>query len=69
MENICYQLENHKDRDEWTADTTEAFMKIRKKLLNHANGIARLPLTLHCKGVPINSVPASEFIANMIDNK
>ena len=69
VENIFYRLENHKDRSEWSEESTEEFGEIRRKLLNNINNIARLPATLHHKGVPCTAIPANEMLANMINNR
>lgn len=68
-ENVFFELEDHKDRAEWSEDSKAAFGKIRRKLLNSINSVQRLPETLHCKGISINSVPASEMLAHMIDHQ
>lgn len=69
VENVFFQLENHRDRAEWSEESEVAFGKIRKKLLNSINSIQRLPDTLCYKGVSCNSIPASEMLAKIIDNK
>jgi len=68
VENVLSQFEG-KDREEWSAVTAEAFNKIRRKLLNNINGIARLPSALHCQNISISNVPVSEMLARIIDNK
>lgn len=68
-ESAFYRIENYKDRDQWSEESKDSFAKIRKKLLNHINGIARLPSELCYQGIPCNSVPASKILADMIDNK
>lgn len=69
VENTFFELENHKDRTEWSEESKTAFGKIRKKLLNSINSIQRLPETLCYKGISCNSMPASEMLAHLIDNK
>ena len=63
------RLEDYKNPKEWSEESKSSFAKIRKKILNSMNGIARLPETLCRDGVPCNSVPVSKMIADMIDNK
>lgn len=63
------QLEGFKDRSQWSAESETSFMKIRKKLLNSINGIGRLPESMHYKGQSCSTVPASEMIADIIDNQ
>lgn len=69
VENVFFELENHKDRTEWSEESRTAFGKIRRKLLNSINNIQRLPETLHYKGLSCSSIPASEMIANLLDHK
>ena len=68
VENLFFKLENYKNREEWSDESQEAFSKVRKKLLNNINNIARLPETLHYKGSPCNSAPSGEMIAQIINN-
>lgn len=67
VENIFSQIEDYKPKEYWSEESKDSFFRIRKKLLNHINGIARLPSTLCCDGIPINSVPASEMVADIIN--
>lgn len=55
-----------KPRNEWDEMTTDAFADIRRRLLDSANNIARLPENLCCNGTNINTVSATEYIANVI---
>ena len=67
VENLYQQIENHKARNDWSEESKESFSKIRRKLLNNINGIARLPGTLCHNGIPCNSIPASEMMARILD--
>ena len=69
VENAFYRSENYKDRDQWDEETKDAFVKIRKKLLNGINGIARLPNTLCYQGHSCNSLTGGEFIAKLINHE
>jgi hypothetical protein len=55
-----------KPRGEWDELTTDAFADVRRRLLDAANNIARLPENLCCNGANINTISATEYIANMI---
>lgn len=69
VENAFYRAENYKDRDQWDDEQKELFGKIRKKLLDGVNGIARLPNSLNYKGRPCNSMTGGELIASLINRK
>lgn len=68
IESVFCQMEGYKDRTFWSDESRKLFGEIRGRLLNNANNIQRLPETLCCKGVPINSMPASEMLAKIMDN-
>ena len=67
VEGAFTRLENFKNKEDWDEDTREQFQSIRKKLLNNANNVARLPQTLCYKGVPCSNVSLSEIIADMLN--
>ena len=67
VEDAYYKFEDGKQKEEWSQDSIQGFNKIRHKLLDVANSIARLPKTLHYKGVSCANVKLSEMIADMID--
>lgn len=66
IEDLFYQT--YGSKDEWSKDTVASFQKIRHKILDQANSVARLPQTLHCKGIPCNAMKVSEYLANIINN-
>lgn len=66
VEDVIYHLDG-RSKDEWDAETTERFQRIRHKLLDQANAIERLPQNLYYKGVNCMSINASEMLAEMID--
>ena len=45
-----------------------AFCKIRKRILDAANAVERLPDTMCFKGTPIKAYKASEYIADIVNN-
>ena len=67
VENLCYQVEGYKERQDWSEESQETFGKMRKRLLNNINNIQRLPDTLCCKGVPINSMSSGEMMAKILN--
>lgn len=68
VEDAYYKFENGKQKSEWSEESLNGFNKIRHKLLDVANAIARLPKTLHYKGVSCADMKLSEMIAEMIDS-
>lgn len=66
VEDVIYYL-GGSSKDEWDAETTERFQRIRHKLLDQANAIERLPQNLYYKGVNCMSTNASEMLAEIID--
>ena len=48
--------------------TNEAFMKIRKQMLDAANSIGRLPDTMQYKGSSIKAMSSGDYIASLVDN-
>lgn len=69
VESVLSYLQNYKDKDNWDPEALEDFQTIRKKLLNNANNIGRLPQTLCYKGVPCANVSMSEIIAKIINDQ
>ena len=68
VEDAYYKFEQGKQKDQWSPESLQGFNRIRHKLLDVANAIARLPKTLHYKGVSCADMKLSEMIAEMIDN-
>ena len=68
VENSFYSYQDNKSKDEWDCEAMESFQKIRHKLLDAANAVNRIPTNLKYKGANINSMKASEFIADTINN-
>lgn len=69
MENLFFQMEDYKEKADWSNESKEEFAKIRRGLLNCINGSQRLPETLCYKNTPINAIPAGELMAKLIDNR
>ena len=67
VENAFYALQNDKSKDEWDAETMEAFQRIRHRLLDAANSIVRLPQNLQFKGINVGTIEGSEYIANLVN--
>ncbi len=68
VEEAFTAMNNGKDKSEWSEDTVNRFMFIRRNILNSANNIGRLPSNIKYKGVRIDGIPTSEFIANIMQN-
>lgn len=62
-ENLIYEMENYKRKEEWSEEHKEAFQHIRHRILDAANSIERLPDNMRYKGKPLNSMPPSEYFA------
>jgi hypothetical protein len=45
----------------------EAFMRIRKQILDASNSIGRLPDTMQCKGSSIKAISSGDYIASLVD--
>lgn len=67
VENVFYMYEGNKSKRNWSEGSIVAFEKIRHKILDTANAAARLPSSLKYKGQNINSVPMSNYFADIIN--
>lgn len=67
VENAFYAMQNNQSKDDWSPQAMELFQRIRHKLLDSANSMERLPKNLCYKGVNVNSVSFSEYLANIIN--
>mgnify|MGYP004491744493 FL=1 len=67
VENIFYESQQNKSKEEWDLDAMRDFQKIRHKMLDAANAVERLPMNLQYKGTSVNSVKAAEFVAETIN--
>ncbi len=66
VEHAFCELQCGKVKQEWPKDVLDMFQRIRNRMLDSANNIGRLPQNLCCNGVNINSLPQSEYFANVI---
>jgi len=62
VENVFYEINEGKQKTDWSAESMERFQKIRHKILDQANAIRRLPDNLTYKGVKANQISIGEFI-------
>ena len=69
VENMLVEAQGGKEKFEWSEDVLQMFQTFRKKTLNAANSVGRIPEALHYKNVPCNNVSMSEFIASIVDRK
>lgn len=67
IENAFYSFEGGKRKKEWRKESMEKFNEIKHKLLDHANSIRRLPMTLNYKGIPANSISFSKYLAEKLN--
>ena len=67
VENAFYALQGDKSKDEWPIEAMQTFQMIRHKLLDSANSIVRLPQNLQHKGVSVNMIDGTEYIAGIVN--
>lgn len=65
VEDLCYEVNNNRPKEEWSEETFTAFNKIKHKLLDKAGEIGRMPENL----VERVQRPLNEFISELIDGK
>lgn len=58
-----------KSKDQWDEETARKFYGIRRNLLNAANNIERLPGNMRYRGTRLDSMPAGEFVAGILNSK
>lgn len=64
VEDVIYTLSGA-TKDEWDGETMAKFLKIRHKLLDHANSIERLPQNLYYKNR--NCISSGAMMGRMLD--
>lgn len=69
IEDAFYYFTGEEQKDNWDEETSRRFKKIRHKLLDQANAVKRLPLTLSYKGHTPTEMSAAEFINLLTQNK
>lgn len=69
VEEAFYEMQDQKSKEDWPPEVLGRFNKIRHKLLDWGNSIARLPQTLRYKGIPCNTVNLSELLADIINKE
>ena len=62
IEDAFYDMNQGKQKCDWTSESIERFKKIRHKLLDQANAIRRLPQNLTHNGSKANQVTMGEFL-------
>lgn len=67
VENAFFEMQDFIRKEDWPESTRNSFMHIRHKLLDAANKIDRIPQNMHYCGVPVNSIPASEYVADILN--
>ena len=66
VEDAFYRFNDERPPEEWDEKSAKEFAHIRRKILDQANAIARLPETMKCKGLPIGSRNLSDLIAQAL---
>lgn len=66
VEDVFYRLNDERPPAEWDERSIKEFSHIRRKLLDQANAVARLPQTMKYRGTPVGSVSFSEILANAL---
>ena len=67
VENVFYEMENGEQKENWSKEHVQKFKAIRHKLLDHANSVRRLNITLFHNGENPTTLRASEYFARVID--
>ena len=63
VEDLCYEANGNKDKEEWSDATFDSFNKIKHKLLDKAGDIGRLPDNL--AELPDTSI--TQFVAHLVN--
>lgn len=62
IEDVFYDINQGKKKEDWAPESMERFQKIRHKLLDEANSIRRLPQNLTHNGAKANQVTMGEYL-------
>lgn len=62
VEDVFYEINQGKQKQDWTPESMERFKRIRHKMLDQANAIRRLPQNLSHNGVKANQVTMGEYL-------
>ena len=62
IEDAFYDINQGKQKQDWTPESMEKFKKIRNKILDESNSIRRLPETLSHNGVKPNQMSFGEYL-------
>lgn len=63
VEDLCYEVNENRPKEDWTDETFAGFNRIKHKLLDKAGDVGRIPENL-CE---ITKEPLSNFVARMIN--
>lgn len=66
VEDAFYRFNDERPPSEWDEKSAKEFAHIRRKILDQANAVGRLPQNLRCKGVPVGSRSLSEILAETL---
>lgn len=69
VENSFYDMQNEESKDNWSQTVKMNFNKIRHKLLDYSNYIERLPQSIKYGASCGNTVSASGFVADIINER
>lgn len=62
IEDAFYDMNQGKQKQDWSPQSMERFKKIRHKMLDQANAIRRLPQNLTHNGARANQVTMGEYL-------
>ena len=66
VEDAFYRFNDEKPQEEWDPKSIKEFAHIRRKILDQANAVARMPKTVRYKGMPIGSRSFGELLAQAL---
>ena len=67
VEDAFYRFNDERPPEEWDEKSVKEYAHIRRKILDQANAILRLPQTMKYRGYPVGSIGFSELLAKAID--
>ena len=65
VEAVFYYFTGGKRKDDWSDEEKKKFQAIRHKILDEANALKRLPMTLNYKGIHPADVNAGMYFASL----
>ena len=69
VEDAFYRFNDERPQEEWDKRSVKEFTHIRRKILDQANAVARMPQTTKYRGLPIGSRSLSELLAQALTSE